>query len=177
MNQPTAQFYRVNTDNGFPYRIYGGQQDNSTVAILSQTYDGGIGNDDFFSVGGGESAHIAFDVEDPKLIYATTINGTLTEYDAESQRVREIKPYPEFVFGMESKDLRYRTNWNAPVTASPQNSSVIYYGTDKLLRTADRGVTFDEISPDLTRNEKDKQGLNGGPITAEKKSSLPIPPS
>ena len=167
MNQPTAQFYRVNTDNQFPYRIYAGQQDNSTVAILSQTYDDGIDNDDFYAVGGGESAHIAFDPDNPRLIYATSINSTLTEYDAENERVREIKPYPEFVFGMESKDLRYRTNWNAPVTASPQDPSVIYYGTEKLLRTTDRGVTFEEISPDLTKNEKDKQGLNGGPITAE----------
>ncbi len=166
-NQPTAQFYRVNTDNQFPYRIYAGQQDNSTVGILSETYDGGIGFDDFFAVGGGESAHIAFDPDNPQLIYATTINGTLTEFDASNKRTREIKPYPEFVFGMESKDLRYRTNWNAPVTASPQDPSVIYYGTNKLLRTDDRGVTFKEISPDLTKNEKDKQGLNGGPITAE----------
>ena len=167
VNQPTAQFYRVNTDNQFPYRIYAGQQDNSTVAILSQTYDGSIDNDDFFAVGGGESAHIAFDPDNPRLVYATTINGTLTEFDTENERLREIKPYPEFVYGMLSKDLRYRTNWNAPVTASPQNPGVIYYGTDKLLRTADRGVTFEAISPDLTKNEKDKQGLNGGPITAE----------
>ena len=167
MNQPTAQFYRVNTDNQFPYRIYAGQQDNSTVAILSQTYDNGIGNDDFFAVGGGESAHIAFDPDNPRLVYATTINGTLTEYDADNERVREIKPYPEFVYGMHSKDLRYRTNWNAPVTASPQDPGIIYYGTDKLLKTTDRGVTFDEISPDLTRNETDKQGANGGPITVE----------
>jgi photosystem II stability/assembly factor-like uncharacterized protein len=167
MNQPTAQFYRVNTDNQFPYRIYGGQQDNSTVAILSQTFGGGIGNDDFFSVGGGESAHIAFDPDNPKLVYATTINGTLTEMDTSNRRVREIKPYPEFVYGMHSADLRYRANWNAPVTASVQDPSVIYYGTQKMLRTKDRGVTFEEISPDLTKNEKDKQGVNGGPITAE----------
>ncbi len=166
-NQPTAQFYRVNTDNQFPYRIYGGQQDNSTVAILSQTYDSGIGADDFFSVGGGESAHIAFDPDNPRLVYATTINGTLTEIDVETRRQREIKPYPEFVFGMESKDLRHRANWNAPVTASPQDPSVIYYGTHKVLRTKDRGVTFEEISGDLTKDEEDKQGLNGGPITAE----------
>ena len=79
-NQPTAQFYRVNTDNLFEYRIYGGQQDNSTVAILSETYGGGISAKDFFPVGGGESAHIAFDPDNPRLIYATTINGTLTEY-------------------------------------------------------------------------------------------------
>jgi len=167
LNQPTAQFYRVTTDNLFPYRIYGGQQDNTTVAILSETYDGGIGNDDFHSVGGGESAHIAFDPDDPRYVYATTINGTVTEYDADNQRVREIKPYPEMVFGMHSKNLRYRTNWNAPVTASPQDPTVIYYGTQKLLRTSDRGVTFEEISPDLTKNETDKQASNGGPITAE----------
>ena len=167
MNQPTAQFYRVNTDNLFPYRIYGGQQDNSTVAILSETYGGGIGFDDFFSVGGGESAHIAFDPDNPKLVYATTINGTLTEIDTSNRRVREIKPYPEFVFGAHAADLRYRTNWNAPVTASAQDPSVIYYGTHKVLRTKDRGITFEEISPDLTKNEKDKQGSNGGPITAE----------
>mgnify|MGYP001813051148 FL=1 len=166
-NQPTAQFYRVNTDNQFPYRIYGGQQDNSTVAILSETYDNGIGFEDFFPVGGGESAHIAFDPDNPKLVYATTINGTLTEYDADTRRVRRIKPYPEFVFGKNSRDLRHRANWNAPVTASPQDPSVIYYGTHKVLRTKDRGITFDEISPDLTKDEKDKQGLNGGPITAE----------
>jgi photosystem II stability/assembly factor-like uncharacterized protein len=167
LNQPTAQFYRVHTDNLFPYRIYGGQQDNTTVAILSETYDGGIGSDDFFPVGGGESAHIAFDPDDPRFVYATTINGTLTEYDASNERIRQIKPYPEFVFGMHSADLRFRTNWNAPVTASVQDPSVIYYGTEKVLRTRDRGVTFDEISPDLTKNEKDKQGANGGPITAE----------
>jgi len=167
INQPTAQFYRVNTDNQFPYRIYGGQQDNSTVAILSQTYDGGIGSDDFFAVGGGESAHIAFDPDDPTLVYATTIGGTLTEYNADNERVREIKPYPEYIYGHESKDLRYRSNWNPPVTASPQKPGVIYYGMEKLLRTKDRGATFEEISPDLTKNEKDKQGLNGGPITAE----------
>ena len=167
MNQPTAQFYRVNTDNDFPYRIYGGQQDNTTVAILSETFDAGIGHDDYFPVGGGESAHIAFDPDDPKLVYATTINGTLTEYDADTRRVRAIKPYPEFVYGMMSRDLRHRANWNAPVTSSPQDPSVIYYGTHKVLRTKDRGVTFEAISPDLTKDEKDKQGLNGGPITAE----------
>ena len=166
-NQPTAQFYRVNTDNLFPYRIYGGQQDNTTVAILSETYDGGIGFDDFFSVGGGESAHIAFDPDDPQLVYATTINGTLTEMDTSNRRQREIKPYPEFVFGMHSADLRYRANWNAPVTASVQDPSVIYYGTQKVLRTKDRGITFEAISPDLTKNEKNKQRSNGGPITAE----------
>jgi photosystem II stability/assembly factor-like uncharacterized protein len=166
-NQPTAQFYRVITDNMTPYRIYGGQQDNSTVAIASETFDSGIGREDFYPVGGGESAHIAFDEDDPRLVYATTINGTLTEYDHENKRTRPIKPYPEYVYGQQSKDLKYRTNWNAPVATSPHDPRIIYYGTQILLRSDDRGVTWTEISPDLTKNETDKQGLNGGPLTPE----------
>lgn len=167
MNQPTAQFYRVITDNLTPYRIYGGQQDNSTVAIASETYDRGIGHEDFFPVGGGESAHIAFDADNPRLVYASTINGTLTEYDHENKRLRPIKPYPEYVYGQQSKDLKYRTNWNAPVASSPHDPRVLYYGTQILLRSNDRGVTWEEISPDLTKDEVDKQGLNGGPLTPE----------
>lgn len=167
MNQPTAQIYRVNTDNLFPYRIYSGQQDNWSLAILSETYDSGIGHDDYHRVGGGESAHFAFDPDDPTLVYGTYVDGTLTEYDANNRRVRKIKPYPEYMFGTESKDLRYRTNWNAPVAVSPQDPTVIYFGAEKILQTKDRGVTYKEISPDLTRNEKDKQGKNGGPFTVE----------
>ena len=167
MNQPTAQIYRVNTDNLFPYRIYSGQQDNWSLAISSETYDSGIGHDDYHQVGGGESAHFAFDPDDPTLVYGTSVNGTLTEYNANTERVRRITPYPEYLFGNEPRNLRYRTNWNAPVTASPQDPTVIYYGTEKVLQTRDRGETFREISPDLTRNEKDRQGVNGGPFTVE----------
>jgi photosystem II stability/assembly factor-like uncharacterized protein len=167
MNQPTAQFYRVATDNQVPFRIYGGQQDNSTVAIASRSLYGGIGVADYFDAGGGESAHIAFDPEDPRLIYATTINGTLTEYDHETGLERSIIPYPELVFGKDSKDLKYRTNWNAPVALSPHDPTVIYYGTQKLLRSTDRGASWTEISPDLTWNDPAKQGRNGGPLTAE----------
>jgi photosystem II stability/assembly factor-like uncharacterized protein len=166
-NQPTAQIYRVSTDNRFPFWIYGGQQDNSTVAIASQTMDGGIGQQDYHAVGGGESAHIAFDPDDPRLIYATTINATLTEYDATTERVRPIKPYPEYVFGRNLTEQKYRANWNAPVSTSPHDPTVLYYGTQKLLRSDDRGITWAEISPDLTRNDPAQQGLNGGPITNE----------
>jgi photosystem II stability/assembly factor-like uncharacterized protein len=167
MNQPTAQFYRVTTDNLVPFRIYGGQQDNSTVAIASQTYDSGIGVEDYFAVGGGESAHIAFDPDNPQLIYATTINGTLTEYDHSTRLTRYIIPYPVSVYGMDSKDLKYRANWNAPVAVSPHDPSIIYYGAQKVLKSTDRGATWNEISPDLTRNDIEKQGRNGGPLTPE----------
>jgi photosystem II stability/assembly factor-like uncharacterized protein len=167
MNQPTAQFYRVVTDNLFPYRIYGGQQDNSTVAIASQSFQGGIGVDDYYAVGGGESAHIAFDPDNPRLVYATTINGTLTEYDRDTQIVRTIIPYPEMVYGKDSRDLKYRTNWNAPVAMSPHDPGIVYFGTQILLKSTDRGTTWTEISDDLTRNDPEKQGRNGGPLTPE----------
>jgi photosystem II stability/assembly factor-like uncharacterized protein len=167
MNQPTAQFYRIITDNQVPFRIYGGQQDNTTVAIASRSLYGGIGVEDYFDVGGGESAHIAFDPDDPRLIYATSINGRLTEYDRDTQITRVIIPYPMMTFGMDSRDLKYRANWNPPVAASPHDPSVIYYGTQFVLKSTDRGTTWTEISPDLTRNDPEKQGRNGGPLTPE----------
>jgi len=167
MNQPTAQFYRVTTDNLKPFRIYAGQQDNTTVGIASQSDYGGIGVEDYFDVGGGESAHIAFDPDDPTLIYATTINGTLTEYDHSTRRTRYIIPFPEMVFGKDSKDLKYRANWNAPVAVSPHDPSIIYFGTQMILRSTDRGASWTEFSPDLTRNDPKKQGRNGGPLTPE----------
>ncbi len=167
MNQPTAQFYRVTTDNQVPFRIYGGQQDNTTVAIASQSRYGGIGVADYHDVGGGESAHIAFDPDNPRLIYATSINGELTEYDQETELKRTIIPYPEMMFGMDSKDLRYRANWNAPVAVSPHDPSVIYFGAQFVLKSTDRGANWTAISPDLTRNDPEKQGRNGGPLTPE----------
>ncbi|MDX1482120.1 MAG: hypothetical protein R3315_10605, partial [Woeseiaceae bacterium] len=166
-NQPTAQFYRLITDRQTPYRLYGGQQDNSTVSIAAWTWDGGIGWEDFYAVGGGESAHIAFDPDDPTLIYATTINNTLTEYNHANKKTRYVIPYPDSIYGKDSKDLKYRANWNAPVITSPHDRSVIYYGTQMLLKSTDRGMTWEEVSPDLTRNNPDHMGRNGGPLTPE----------
>jgi hypothetical protein len=166
-NQPTAQFYRLSTDRQTPWRLYGGQQDNSTVSIAAWAWDGAIGRDDYHAVGGGESAHIAFDPDDPDLIYATTINGTLTEFNERSQKKRYIVPYPERVYGEDSKNLKYRSNWNSPVITSPHDHSVIYYGTQYLLKSTDRGMTWEEASPDLTRNNPEHMGRNGGPLTPE----------
>lgn len=166
-NQPTAQFYRLVTDRQTPWRLYGGQQDNSTVSIAAWAWDGSIGRDDYHAVGGGESAHIAFDPDDPTLIYATTINGTLTEFNEKTQKKRYIVPYPERIYGADAKDLKYRSNWNPPVITSPHDPTVIYYGTQYLLRSKDRGMTWEQASPDLTRNNPEHLGRNGGPLTAE----------
>ncbi len=166
-NQPTAQFYRLITDRQSPWRLYAGQQDNSTVSIAAWAWDGSVGRDDYHAIGGGESAHVAFDPDNPELIYATTINGTLTEYNEATEKKRYIVPYPERVYGEDSAKLRYRSNWNAPVITSPHDHSVIYYGTQYLMKSTDRGMTWQEISPDLTRNNPEHLGRNGGPFTPE----------
>ncbi len=166
-NQPTAQFYRLITDEQSPWRLYAGQQDNSTVSIAAWAWDGSIGRDDYHAIGGGESAHVAFDPKNPELIYATTINGTLTEYNEATEKERIIVPYPERVYGEDAANLKYRSNWNPPVITSPHDHSVIYYGTQYLLKSTDRGMTWEEVSPDLTRNNPAHLGRNGGPLTPE----------
>lgn len=166
-NQPTAQFYRVTTDNRFPYWVYGGQQDNSTVAIASRTTDAGIDWKDWHAVGGCESAFVAFDPDSPMLVYAGCYQGQITEWDARTGETRAIMAYPYLGLGMVPAEMRYRFNWNAPIVVSPHDPATVYHAGNVLLRTRDRGVTWEEISPDLTRNETAKQGPGGGPITRE----------
>jgi photosystem II stability/assembly factor-like uncharacterized protein len=167
-NQPTAQFYRVNTDNRFPYRVYGGQQDNSSVAILSRNPAGfGITDKDWFNGPGCESAYIAFDPDAPRYLYGGCYQGIISEMDTETGYDRDVMAYPATNLSIEPKDHRYRFNWNAPIVTSPHDPKVIYHAGNVLFRSADRGNTWTAISPDLTRNEKSKQGPGGAPITNE----------
>ena len=137
------------------------------MSIAAWAWDGSIGRDDYHAIGGGESAHVAFNPDNPELIYATTINGTLTEYNETTKKTRYIVPYPERVYGEDAGNLKYRSNWNAPVITSPHDHSVIYYGTQYLMKSTDRGMSWEEVSPDLTRNNPAHLGRNGGPLTPE----------
>ena len=167
-NQPTAQFYRVNVDNRFPYWVYGGQQDNSTVAIKSSSFSNGISWKDWIAgVGGCETAYVAFDPDNPVLMYAGCYQGIITEYNAVLDNNKNIMAYPEMGLGEPSDEQKYRFNWNAPILVSMHDSDVIYHAANKLLKTSDRGVTWKEISPDLTRNKRENMGPGGGPITNE----------
>lgn len=165
-NQPTVQFYRVITDNQFPYRVYGGQQDNSTVSIASKA-QGGIGWKDWYPVAGGESAFIAFDADNPKKVYGGTYHGIMSVWDADTRTRKDIMAYPVIGLGMVPKDMKYRFNWNSPIVSSPQDPSVMFHGGNKVLKTINGGISWEEISPDLTRNDKTKQGVGGIPFTIE----------
>ena len=167
-NQPTAQFYRVNVDNRFPYWVYGGQQDNSTVAIKSSSFSNGISWKDWIAgVGGCETAYVAFDKDNPVLMYAGCYQGIISEYNLELDNSKNIMAYPSMGLGEPSDEQRYRFNWNAPIIVSQHDSDVIYHAANKLLKSTDRGINWEEISPDLTRNKKENMGPGGGPITNE----------
>jgi len=166
-NQPTAQFYRVNTDNRFLYHVYGGQQDNSTVAIANETTDSGIGWKDWYPVSGCESAYLAFDPNDPQYIYGGCYQGIIGEYNHKTKEVKNVMAYPYLGLGTNPADHEYRFNWNAPIVTSPHDRDVIYHAGNKLLKSTDRGISWEEISPDLTKNVEENLQEGGGPITVE----------
>jgi photosystem II stability/assembly factor-like uncharacterized protein len=166
-NQPTAQFYRVSVDNEFPYNLYAGQQDNTTVKIQSRTFGSGIGDKHWYPVGGGESAHVAFDPDQPDLIYAGNYQGQITEFNDRNRLTRDVRRYPLGAAYRSPEEYPYRFNWNAPILVSRHDPSVIYHAAQVLLKSTDRGHSWREISPDLTRNEKQKQGIVEGEFTVE----------
>jgi photosystem II stability/assembly factor-like uncharacterized protein len=167
-NMPTAQFYRINVDNQFPYRIYGGQQDNTSVSIASRELgSGGIGNASWTSSAGGESAFLAFNPDDPKYVMGDSYQGTIEVLDVNAKAATGVMAAPIQYLGMDAKDIKYRFNWNAPIIWSKHEPNTFYHGAQYLLKTSDMGRTWKEVSPDLTRNEKEKQGKGGGPYTNE----------
>lgn len=166
-NQPSAQFYRVNVDESFPYKIYGGQQDNTSVVIASRSNYIGLTDKDWFIGPGCESAFIAFDPKNPVLLYGGCYQGLIDVLDTQHGHSKDIRQYPSNILAYDAKDMRHRFNWNAPVIASPHDYNTIYHGGNILFKTTDGGLSWEEISPDLTRNEESKQGPGGAPITNE----------
>jgi photosystem II stability/assembly factor-like uncharacterized protein len=166
--QPTGQFYRINVDSQFPYRIYAAQQDNSSVVIASRDpAGGGIGADSWTSSAGGESAFLALDPDNPRYVVGGSYEGTIEILDTRARAATNIMPAPIQYLGRDAKDMKYRYNWNAPIIWSRWEPNTFYHGSQMLLKTSDMGKTWKEASPDLTRNEKDKQGTPGVPYTNE----------
>ena len=167
MNQPTAQFYRVTTDDRFPYRVYGAQQDNTTVAIASRGRGRAITETDWHPVGGCESGWIAPKPKNPDVVFAGCYGGSITRYDHRTGQSRQIMAWPQLAIGQAPKDLKYRIQWNAPILISPHDPNTLYHAAQVLLRSRDEGQSWEEASPDLTRNDRSKQDYSGGPITRD----------
>jgi photosystem II stability/assembly factor-like uncharacterized protein len=165
---PTAQFYRINTDNLYPYHIYGGQQDNSSVKIASIGIgSGGIGVQHWTSSAGGESAFLAFDPDRPTKVMGGSYLGTIDILDVATQQSTEIMIEPNLYLGLAARDMKYLYNWNAPIIRSQHEENTYFHCAQYVLRTRDEGLSWEVISPDLTRNQDKKQGKGGGPYTNE----------
>jgi photosystem II stability/assembly factor-like uncharacterized protein len=163
-NQPTAQFYHVTSDNRFPYYLYGAQQDNSTVGIASRSDEGVIDRPDWYPVGGGESGYIAPDPRDPYIVYAGAYEGEIDRYNKHTEQVQIVSPWPEVSDAEGAAGLKYRFQWTSPLILSPHDPDVIYTGAQVVLKSTDAGHSWTPISPDLTRNDKSKEQVSGGPI-------------
>ena len=167
-NMPTAQFYRVTTDNMFPYNIYGGQQDNSSVKIASIGLgSSGITESDWTSSAGGESAFLAFDPDNPVKVMGGSYLGSIELLDTKAKTGTNVKIEPNLYLGLAARDMKYLFNWNAPIVKSVHESNTYFHGAQYLLRTRDEGISWEVISPDLTANIDAKQGKGGGPYTVE----------
>ncbi|MGH7528767.1 MAG: WD40/YVTN/BNR-like repeat-containing protein, partial [Gemmatimonadales bacterium] len=166
-NQPTAQFYHVTTTTHFPYRVCGAQQDNSTVCIASRSDGSGIDRTDWYPVGGCESGYISARADDPDVTFAGCYHGMLDRHDVKSGQERSVSVWPDYGMGHGAADQKYRWQWTFPIVHSPHNPNVLYAAANVLFKSTDDGQSWTPISPDLTRNDKSKQGPSGGPITKD----------
>jgi photosystem II stability/assembly factor-like uncharacterized protein len=169
-NQPTAQFYRVTTDNHFPYRIYGAQQDNSTVRVVSRSDGFVIDEHDWEPTAGSESGWIAPKLDDPDIVYGGNYSGYLGRYNHRTKEHRVVSVWPDDSIGHGAADLKYRFQWNFPIFFSPHDTRTLYAAGNVLFKTTNEGQSWEPISPDLTRNDKSKLGPSGGPITKDNTS-------
>jgi photosystem II stability/assembly factor-like uncharacterized protein len=166
-NQPTAQLYRVSTDNHVPYRIYGAQQDNSSVRILHKSIGSEITSSDWEPTAGGESGYIVADPLNPEIVYGGSYSGFLSRYDHKTNDTRLINVWPEDPIGQGGENLKYRFQWNFPIQFSLHDPKTLYAAGNSLFKTTDEGTTWTPISPDLTTNDKTKQKKSGGIITKD----------
>ena len=172
-NQLTAQFYRLDVDTRFPYRVYATQQDNSSICVPSATEFDAIPMSDCYPVGSGESGYMAVHPTDPDIAYIGAVGsspgggGALQRYDLKTHQIRLVTAWPESYFGWDPKDLKYRFNWTFPIRFSPHDPDVLYCAGNVVFKTTDEGNNWEVISPDLTRNDPETTEASGGPLTLD----------
>ncbi|MCB0642410.1 MAG: glycosyl hydrolase, partial [Phaeodactylibacter sp.] len=169
-NQPTAQFYRLTTDNHFPYRIYAAQQDNSTIRISHRSGEGSITEDDWEPTAGCECGHIAVDPSDDDIVYGGCYDGFIGRLNHKTQQRRIVSVWPDNPMGHGAENLKYRFQWNFPLMFSLHNPRKLYAASNHVHVSYDGGQSWQVISPDLTRNDPSKLGSSGGPITKDNTS-------
>ncbi len=169
-NQPTAQFYRVTTDNAFPYRIYVAQQDNSTLRIKHRSDGSSIDEDDWEPTAGGESAHIAVDPLNNDIVYGGSYDGFLTRVNHDKNTVRGINVWPDNPMGHGAEGMKYRFQWNFPIVFSKHNPQKLYTFSNHVHVSENEGQSWELLSGDLTRNDPAKLVSSGGPITQDNTS-------
>ena len=172
-NQLTGQYYHLDVDNRLPYRVYGTQQDNSSVAVPSASEKGAILWGDCYPAGTGESGYIAVKPDDPDILYVGAVGsspgggGALQRYDHRTKQIRLVTVWPEPFSGWGAKYMRYRFPWTFPIIFSPHDTNVLYTCGNHVFRTTDEGSSWEAISPDLTRNDESKLEPSGGPLTLD----------
>ena len=164
---PTAQLYHVATTKDFPYHVCGAQQDNSTICVSSEGGGRGRTSPVMYAVGGGESGYIAPHPKNPNLFYAGSQGALLTRFDRSTGHTRDIQVYPLFFSGMPASALKERWQWTFPIVFSPHDANVLYTSSQHLWKTTNDGLSWDRVSPDLTRADPKTLGDSGGPITKD----------
>lgn len=170
-NQPTAQMYRVATDDAFPYRLLGGQQDNTALRIRSRSLSAGaIGERDWEPTAGGESGWVAPKPGAPDIVFGGSYMGYLTRLDHSTGAERGVDVWPEDTMGHAAKDVKFRFQWNFPLLFSRHQRERLYAAGNRLFVSDNDGQTWTPISPDLTRADPATLGPSGGPITRDNTS-------
>jgi photosystem II stability/assembly factor-like uncharacterized protein len=164
-NQPTAELYGVAVDNQFPYRVYGAQQDNTGISIPVWMSSHTLYDKQHWQYPAAcETGPIAFHPDRPHIVWGGCYGGAINVMDMRTDQRRNVIAYPQLQLGQAAKDLRHRFQWVSPIVVSPHDPETVYHASQYVLRTRDRGMTWDVISPDLTLNDPRYQEAAGGPI-------------
>ncbi|MDX1645802.1 MAG: hypothetical protein R3304_01565, partial [Longimicrobiales bacterium] len=167
-NQPTAELYDVIVDHGFPYRLYGAQQDNTTISVPAWSSSNTLyPKEHWENVGGCETGPVALHPDHPNTVYAGCYGGVIDRYELDQEQVRNMNLYPQLQLGSATRDLQHRFQWVSPILVSMHDPNTVYHASQFVNRSRDRGETWETISPDLSTDDPDHQGQSGGPINAD----------
>lgn len=167
LNQPTAEMYSVTVDDEFPYNVYGPQQDNSTIRLPSWTEGSIHPKSNWTSVGGCETGPVALHPDRPWLIYSGCYGGHLSRWNEQTEQSRNVMVYPQLQLGQAPRTLRERFQWNSPIVVSPHDPDVVYHASHRIWRSTDRGMSWEQVSDDLTTDTPEHQDFAGEPITRD----------